>query len=97
MLEPSNPIPSSNSSLLRSSAGIEKCCHTPGRSVNFRSTILTPASLANCPTSSGVLLDMIRVSTRPQSNGVSFTVRWMLDRVHADDKWHGEKLGGKVE
>src|SRR6266851_4804332 len=35
--------------------GIEKCCHTPGRSVNFRSTIFALASFANCRTSFGVL------------------------------------------
>src|SRR6266852_8817063 len=48
-------MPSSNSSRLRSSMGIEKCCHTPGRSVNFRSTIFALASFPSCRTSSGVL------------------------------------------
>src|SRR6266446_2575835 len=48
-------MPSSNSSSLRSSMGIEKCCHTPGRSVNFRSTIFALASFPSCRTSSGVL------------------------------------------
>src|SRR5260370_31880746 len=48
-------MPSSNSSSLRSSMGIEKCCHAPGRSVNFRSTIFALSSFANCRMSSGVL------------------------------------------
>src|SRR6201981_3730008 len=55
MLEPSNPMPSPNNSSFKSSTGIEKCCQTPGRSTNFRSTILIPVSLASFRTSSGVL------------------------------------------
>src|SRR5260370_32184441 len=35
--------------------GKEKCWHTPGRSVNFRSTIFALSSFANCRMSSGVL------------------------------------------
>src|SRR5215813_9073002 len=41
MLEPSKPIPSSNRSAVNSSAGIEKCCHSPGTSTNLKSTIST--------------------------------------------------------
>src|SRR5574341_230613 len=39
MLEPSKPKPSSNISADNSVAGIEKCCHNPGTSINFKSTI----------------------------------------------------------
>ena len=44
MLEPSKPIPSFQmlvglSTSIMSSAGIEKCCHRPGRSLNLRSMI----------------------------------------------------------
>src|SRR5579864_2802951 len=54
MLEPSKPIPSVNRSSERSFTGIEKCCHTPGRSTNRKSTILLPASFAILRTSFGV-------------------------------------------
>ena len=46
MDEPSNPIPSAQmpasgwESLTSSEAGMEKCCQRPGRSLNFKSTIL---------------------------------------------------------
>src|SRR5438874_2175526 len=55
MLEPSNGTPSKNISSFNSRAGTLKCCQDPGRSVNLRSTIFAPFSLANCKTSSGVL------------------------------------------
>src|SRR5262245_21492365 len=55
MLEPSKPIPSLNRSSSRSSMGIEKCCQMPGRSMNRRSTICTPLSLASFRTSFGVV------------------------------------------
>src|SRR3990167_5638826 len=54
MLEPSKPKPSSNVSADSSVAGIEKCCHSPGTSINFKSTIsalfffaISKASLAD--------------------------------------------------
>src|SRR3989338_1094141 len=51
MDEPSKPIPSTHIDLVRSSisviseAGMEKCCHSPGRSLNLRSTICILFSL----------------------------------------------------
>ena len=51
MDDPSNPIPASNSSSLRSATGIEKCCHSPGMSMKRRSTILASFSLASLTTS----------------------------------------------
>src|SRR5690242_4508155 len=54
MEDPSNPIPSLNSSSVSSFNGIEKCCHVPGRSVNRRSTTWTPASFALRIASRGV-------------------------------------------
>src|SRR3990170_706605 len=59
MLEPSKPMPSSqmdvwmSSSSVNSRGGIEKCCQSPGKSLNFRSTIWMPLSLTNLATSSG--------------------------------------------
>src|SRR5262245_48967657 len=47
MLEPSKPKPSSNNSADNSVAGIEKCCHNPGKSTNFKSTISTLFFFAN--------------------------------------------------
>src|SRR5262245_51157175 len=35
--------------------GTEKCCHNPGKSINLRSTILAPFSLAIFSTSFGVI------------------------------------------
>src|SRR5947209_14224456 len=55
MLEPSNGTPSENISSFNSRTGTLKCCQDPGRSVNLRSTIFAPFSLANRRTSSGVL------------------------------------------
>src|SRR5438034_6201594 len=51
--DPSNPIPSLNSSSVSSLRGMEKCCQVPGRSVNLKSTTCTPASLALRITSAG--------------------------------------------
>jgi hypothetical protein len=44
--EPSKPMPSLNSASVKSSTGIEKCCQRPGRSMNLKSTMFTPRSLA---------------------------------------------------
>src|SRR5207249_2616560 len=55
MLEPSNPIPSSNNSTVSSLVEMEKCCHNPGKSTNLRSTISTLFSLANASTSFGFI------------------------------------------
>jgi hypothetical protein len=38
MEEPSKPSPSRNTSSPSALAGIEKCCHVPGRSQNLMST-----------------------------------------------------------
>src|SRR6266508_4426750 len=53
--EPSNPYPSSNPASDSSAMGMEKCCISPGRSQNRRSTISAPASLARERTSFGVV------------------------------------------
>lgn len=54
ILDPSNPMPSSNVSCSNLSTGIVKCCQTPGKSVNFKSTALTSFSRHNARTSLGV-------------------------------------------
>ena len=51
--EPSKPMPSLKSSSVKSSTGIEKCCHRPGRSMNLKSTNLTPRSFACASTALG--------------------------------------------
>ena len=55
MLEPSNPSPFSNTSSVNSRAGIEKCCHRPGKSMNLRSTTSTFCVAMNETISLGVL------------------------------------------
>lgn len=55
MLEPSKPIPSLKADASNALIGMLKCCHVPGTSVNFTSTMRTPCSLASRITSSGVL------------------------------------------
>src|ERR1041385_5119351 len=55
MLDPSKPMPSSKISSLSSETDVEKCCHTPGRSMKRRSTIFTPLSRANSTTSFGFM------------------------------------------
>ncbi len=51
MDDPSRPEPSLNKSSVSSLTGIVKCCHIPGKSTNFRSTIWTLFFLANSNTS----------------------------------------------
>src|SRR6266571_3032401 len=55
MLDPSNPMPSSNASALNSLADTVKCCHKPGRSTNRRSTACTLCSLMNDMTPAGFI------------------------------------------
>jgi hypothetical protein len=50
--EPSNPTPAVRRSSPSSRADTAKCCHVPGRSVNFRSTSTTSRSRAKATTSS---------------------------------------------
>src|SRR5260370_34088895 len=52
--EPSNPMPSLRASTFTALGGTEKCCHTPGKSVNRRSTIWTFSSLIVFTRSSAV-------------------------------------------
>src|SRR5216683_6767845 len=82
-------MPSSNSASLRSSMGIEKCCHTPGRSVNFRSTIFSSASFASFRMSSRVL-----GMTPPSLTGaiVSAGLRCALNCIPSQGKFtkHGQ-------
>ncbi len=56
MLEPSNPSPSSKTSSVSLLTGMVKCCHSPGKSMNRRSTALTSFSRQNANTSLGVTL-----------------------------------------
>src|SRR6476646_8828679 len=56
MDEPSKPMPSVNRSATKSSTGMEKCCQRPGRSMNLKSTIFTPRSLACARTALGSVL-----------------------------------------
>src|ERR1700693_4630576 len=52
--EPSNPMPSSRVLAFTALGGTEKCCQTPGKSVNRRSIIWTFSSLIVLRTSSAV-------------------------------------------
>src|SRR6266705_5733695 len=52
--EPSNPMPSSRVLAFTALGGTEKCCHTPGKSVNRKSIIWTFSSLIALRTSSTV-------------------------------------------
>src|SRR5262245_47107749 len=54
--DPSNPSPSSKLASLISWTGTEKCCISPGRSENRRSTISAPDSLARARTSFAVAI-----------------------------------------
>src|SRR3989304_6640160 len=77
MLEPSKPTPSIQMLWVRSSisvsseTGIEKCCQSPGRSLNLRSTILMSLALTKLKTfwaSSGVMgIDSLSGGTSPTS------------------------------
>src|SRR5258705_12539323 len=53
--EPSNPMPSLSASTFTALGGTEKCCHTPGKSVNRRSIIWTFWSLIAFRRSSAVV------------------------------------------
>lgn len=53
--DPSNARPSSNTSWLKADAGIEKCCWTPGRSLNRMSTYSMFSSAMYLMTSSAVV------------------------------------------
>src|SRR5918992_2562190 len=61
--DPSNPYPVSKPSSLSSAMGMEKCCMSPGRSQNRRSTTCASAFLARSSTSLGV-------TTEPPSSRV---------------------------
>jgi len=52
--EPSNPMPSLRASIFTALGGTEKCCQTPGKSVNRRSIIWTFSSLIAFRRSSAV-------------------------------------------
>src|SRR4051812_13715760 len=55
ILAPLNPSPSSNVPSSRFSAGMVKCCHCPGKSMNRRSTALTSRSRMRARISRGVI------------------------------------------
>src|SRR6266480_1594243 len=82
MLEPSKPIPSSQIPVSSSSIGIEKCCQMPGKSLNFRSTILML-----CFWMSSLMLFGVGKVVPPKSSeyserstGLDQTYRFMLAR-----------------
>src|SRR5260370_5156762 len=49
--DPSNPRPSSNTASVSSAMGMVKCCHSPRKSMNFRSTMTACLSFASPMTS----------------------------------------------
>src|SRR5215469_4383885 len=61
MLDPSKPTPSSKTDSSRASAGMVKCCHKPGKSMNRRSTARTSFSRMRARTSLGVTNYNLRV------------------------------------
>jgi hypothetical protein len=70
MDEPSNGTPSSNVSADSTWAGMVECCHTPGRSVNRRSTILTLAAISR---TSATLFDIVGGLLSPPGSSYSQT------------------------
>src|SRR5260370_34387978 len=64
MLEPSKPVPSSQMPPSNSEVGIEKRCHVPGRSVNFRSTISMLCWAIKWLTFFGVGIEILLLSQR---------------------------------
>ena len=56
MLDPSKPYPSSKLPSSSWLMGTEKCCQTPGKSMNRMSSILAPFSFAKASTSLGFML-----------------------------------------
>src|SRR6266567_2673584 len=63
--EPSKPSPSSKTPSSRASAGMVKCCHSPGKSVKRRSTALTSRSRIKAKTSLGVTTNDLRIDIGP--------------------------------
>src|SRR5256885_2784495 len=53
--EPSKPKPSSKHASVSRWTGTDVCCHTPGKSMNFRSMNLTSFFLANSTASLGFI------------------------------------------
>src|SRR5258708_12446357 len=49
--DPANPRPSSNTASVSSAMGMVKCCHSPRKSMNFRSTMTACLSFASPMTS----------------------------------------------
>src|SRR6185295_18381623 len=56
MDDPSKPRPSSKMPSVSSATGTVKCCHIPRKSMNFRSTMTAPRSLASPSTSFAVFV-----------------------------------------
>src|SRR6516162_152243 len=63
MLDPSKPRPSSKTCSSRASAGMVKCCHRPGKSMNRKSTALTSLERMSARTSLGFTADDLLVAT----------------------------------
>src|SRR3989304_2861726 len=78
MLDPSNPIPSSNTSSENSPVVTEKCCHCPSMSQNFRSTTLMLRSLIILKTfatpSEAFVFDAVAIGLLTMSLGL-FVIR----------------------
>src|SRR5580658_2988639 len=83
--EPSNARPSSNRPASRRVAGIVVCCHTPGKSMNFRSTYLTLCFCASSMASLAVMfppqtfLDASRLPARNRDAVTFFLVSFDRD------------------
>ncbi len=63
MLEPSKPRPSSKTSSSSLSTGMVKCCQSPGKSMNRRSTAFTSFSRHSANTSFGVIIPSFLLGT----------------------------------
>src|ERR1700736_5582258 len=83
--EPSNPMPSSSALAFTAPGGMEKCCHTPGKSANRRSIIWTFSSLITFRTSSSVAQFGTMASLLNESGAlkVAITVRFPSSRSGA--------------
>ena len=66
LLVPSNPRPSSKTSISSLLTGMVKCCHSPGKSMKRRSTAFTPRSRHRAKTSLGVTSFPFRFALEPE-------------------------------
>src|SRR5262245_19142105 len=98
--EPSKPMPSSSASASTALGGTEKCCHTPGKSVNRKSIIWTFLSLIVLRTSWAVA-QLRAMSFLPRLQAVALDVVAALINPHqavqcARQFGRGRDGGGKL-